>query len=52
MQRGPRRIVGHSDWSGKHFRFSDEAITAICDWDSLAIRTSGKFVAIPGRRGR
>jgi len=29
-------VVGHSDWSTKHFRFDDELeITAIYDWDSV-----------------
>ena len=31
-------VVGHGDWSVKHFRFDGDAITAIYDWDSL-IRT-------------
>jgi hypothetical protein len=33
-----RVVVGHGDWSVKHFRFAGDAITAIYDWDSL-IRT-------------
>lgn len=31
-------VVGHGDWSVKHFRFAGDEITAIYDWDSL-IRT-------------
>jgi hypothetical protein len=28
-------VVGHGDWSAKHFRFAGEEITAVYDWDSL-----------------
>jgi hypothetical protein len=31
------RVVGHTDWSVKDFRFLDGEITAIYDWDSLAV---------------
>jgi len=31
------RVVGHVDWSVKHFRFRDGDVTAIYDWDSLAV---------------
>lgn len=31
------RVVGHVDWSVKHFRFRDGEVTAIYDWDSLAV---------------
>ena len=31
-------VIGHGDWSVKHFRFAGDEITAIYDWDSL-IRT-------------
>jgi hypothetical protein len=41
-----RRIAGHSDWSGKHFRFADGAITAIYDWDSLAVRSETALVGV------
>jgi hypothetical protein len=37
-------IAGHSDWSGKHFRFDDDGITAIYDWDSLALRSEAALV--------
>ncbi len=37
-------IMGHADWSGKHFRFADEQITAIYDWDSLAVRSEAAIV--------
>ena len=39
-------VVGHSDWSGKHFRFADAKITAIYDWDSLAVRTEAAIVGV------
>jgi hypothetical protein len=29
------RVVGHSDWSGKHFRFGGGRVSAVYDWDSL-----------------
>ena len=31
-------VLGHGDWSVKHFRFLGDEITAVYDWDSL-IRT-------------
>jgi len=31
-------VVGHGDWSVKHFRFAGDEITAVYDWDSL-VRT-------------
>jgi hypothetical protein len=37
-------ITGHADWSGKHFRFADGQITAIFDWDSLAVRSEAAIV--------
>jgi hypothetical protein len=30
-------VVGHTDWSVKDFRFRDNKISAIYDWDSLAV---------------
>jgi hypothetical protein len=30
-------VVGHTDWSVKDFRFLDGKISAIYDWDSLAV---------------
>jgi hypothetical protein len=41
-----RLMAGHSDWSGKHFRFDDGKITAIYDWDSLAVRSEAALVGI------
>jgi Phosphotransferase enzyme family len=37
-------ITGHTDWSGKHFRFADGRITAIYDWDSLAVCSEAVIV--------
>jgi hypothetical protein len=31
------RLVGHHDWSGKHFRFTGEHVAAVYDWDSLRL---------------
>jgi hypothetical protein len=30
-------VIGHTDWSVKHFRFIDGQISVIYDWDSLAL---------------
>lgn len=32
-----RRVVGHADWSAKHYRIEGDRITAIYDWDSLRV---------------
>ncbi len=32
-----RVVVGHSDWSVKHFRFDDGEVRVIYDWDSLRL---------------
>ena len=29
--------LGHTDWSGKHFRFAEDRITAVYDWDSVRV---------------
>lgn len=31
-----RLVLGHADWGVKHFRFLDEKVRVIYDWDSLA----------------
>ncbi|HZU13063.1 MAG TPA: hypothetical protein VFB58_09505 [Chloroflexota bacterium] len=31
------RVLGHMDWSIKHFRFSVDRVTVIYDWDSLIV---------------
>lgn len=37
---GGEELIVHTDWGSKHFRFDDEArITAVYDWDSLALET-------------
>ncbi|HEX8696766.1 MAG TPA: hypothetical protein VF746_30385 [Longimicrobium sp.] len=36
LAAGPRReVVGHADWSAKHFRFEGGRVCVIYDWDSL-----------------
>jgi hypothetical protein len=30
-------VIGHTDWSVKHFRFVGEKVGVIYDWDSLAL---------------
>jgi hypothetical protein len=39
LERGSKgdRVVGHTDWRAQNMRFVDEQITAIYDWDSVAI---------------
>jgi hypothetical protein len=32
-----RMVVGHADWSAKHFRFKDGKVSVIYDWDSLRL---------------
>jgi hypothetical protein len=46
IDRTASPIAGHSDWSGKHFRFADGAISAIYDWDSLALRSEAALVGV------
>jgi hypothetical protein len=31
-------VVGHTDWRVQHLRFADGELTAVYDWDSLAIQ--------------
>ncbi len=37
-------VVGHSDWSVKHFAFRGELVAAVYDWDSLAVDLEPVFV--------
>jgi hypothetical protein len=37
-------LLGHLDWSGKHFRFAADRITAVYDWDSVRIATEAVIV--------
>lgn len=32
-----RMVVGHADWSAKHFRFKDGKVSVIYDWDSFRL---------------
>lgn len=38
------RLIGHTDWSGKHFRFDDSGVTVVYDWDSLRVRGESQIV--------
>ena len=38
-ERAGALVVGHSDWSTKHFRFVGQEIRAVYDWDSLRLRS-------------
>jgi hypothetical protein len=37
-------VLGHLDWSGKHFRFARGRITAVYDWDSVRVATEAVIV--------
>lgn len=40
-----RRVVAHSDWSVKHFRFLGSQVQVIYDWDSLRLGSEPSLVA-------
>jgi hypothetical protein len=42
--RAGARVVGHADWSVKHFRFAGDEITAVYDWDSLIATDEPRIV--------
>ncbi len=37
-------VLGHLDWSGKHFRFAEDRITVVYDWDSVRVATGAVIV--------
>jgi hypothetical protein len=37
-------IVGHCDWSAKHFRFRGDDVRAVYDWDSLRVDPEPEIV--------
>jgi hypothetical protein len=37
-------VVGHTDWSVKHFAFRGDRVAAVYDWDSLAVDLEPVFV--------
>jgi fructose-specific component phosphotransferase system IIB-like protein len=39
-------IIGHSDWSGKHFRFAGEEVSVVYDWDSLRAQPEPATVGV------
>src|SRR5687767_8440667 len=39
-----RMVVGHADWSPKHFRFMDGKVGVIYDWDSLRLAKETNLV--------
>lgn len=41
-------VIGHADWTAKHFRFSDAVPTVIYDWDSLVHIREAQLVGIAG----
>ena len=40
------RVVGHTDWSAKHFRFVDDEVSVVYDWDSLALVPEAHVVGV------
>jgi hypothetical protein len=40
---GGPSIVGHSDWRVEHLRFDDGVLSAVYDWDSLAVAPAPVF---------
>jgi hypothetical protein len=40
-------ILGHLDWSGKHFRFAEDRLTVVYDWDSVRVATEAVIVGTP-----
>jgi len=36
-------VVGHADWSSKHFRFAAGRLSAVFDWDSLRLDSVASF---------
>lgn len=41
---GAKPLPGHSDWSARHFRFSGRRLSAVYDWDSLALAREAVIV--------
>jgi hypothetical protein len=39
-------VVGHTDWSAKHFRFADDEVSVVYDWDSLALVPEAHVVGV------
>jgi hypothetical protein len=37
-------VLGHVDWSGKHFRFAEDRLTVVYDWDSVRVATEPVIV--------
>jgi Phosphotransferase enzyme family len=42
-------VIGHTDWSVKHFRFQDDRVCVIYDWDSLALERETVIVGEAAR---
>ncbi len=42
--RGAPPVLGHLDWSGKHFRFAQDRLTVVYDWDSVRVATEAVIV--------
>jgi hypothetical protein len=44
QQSESRRVIGHTDWSVKHFRFIGDTVRVIYDWDSLRLERETRIV--------
>jgi hypothetical protein len=42
-------VIGHTDWSVKHFRFVDDMVRVVYDWDSLALEKEPVIVGDAAR---
>lgn len=44
LQGAGQLVLGHTDWSVKHVRYSGEQVTAVYDWESLALEKEPAIV--------
>lgn len=42
-------VIGHTDWSVKHFRFAQGRVSVIYDWDSIALEQEAVIVGDAAR---
>jgi hypothetical protein len=43
-------VIGHGDWTVKHFRFDGLDPTVVYDWDRCGWRNTPSFFSNAGRR--
>lgn len=49
LDRSGPPVVGHADWSVKHFRFVDDTVSVVYDWDSLVLEDEPVLVGDAAR---